>query len=225
MKNLIKISLSLLLCVGVVLNINGQTNKNVIVENNVFKVSYNETLEQPNWVEYKVRSITKKADREGMDFYTVKGVYTSNSADYKHNVYDKGHMAPAAAFTDSYKNLKTTFSYLNCSLQFDKLNRGAWRELEAAERVWARKFGTLLVRIDLEFKKGHKVLPTGGHVPSGYYKHIIFPIEKKIKGGVRVRTTASAVCYYFPNSIPTKNWKEYQIECKLHETKHMDIYR
>ena len=143
MKKLRKVSLSLLLCVGVVLSLFAQTRTNVIIENEVFKVSYNETLEQPNWVEYDVRKITKVADRDGMDFYTVKDVYTSNSADFKNNVWDKGHMAPAAAFTDSYKNLKTTFSYLNCSLQFDKLNRGAWRELEAQERVWAKKYGTL----------------------------------------------------------------------------------
>ena len=73
-----------------------------------------------------------------MDFYTPKDVYTSDNEDYKNNVWDKGHMAPAAAFTDTKEKLKTTFSYLNCSLQFDKLNRGAWRELEAQERVWAK---------------------------------------------------------------------------------------
>ena len=93
MKKLRKVSLSLLLCVGVVLSLFAQTRTNVIIENEVFKVSYNETLEQPNWVEYDVRKITKVADRDGMDFYTVKDVYTSNSADYKNNVWDKGHMA------------------------------------------------------------------------------------------------------------------------------------
>ncbi len=195
-----KLSLSLLLCVGVVLSLFAQTRTNVIIKNEVFKVSYNETLEQPNWVEYDVRKITKVADRDGMDFYTVKGVYTSNSADYKNNVWDKGHMAPAAAFTDSYKNLKTTFSYLNCSLQFDKLNRGAWRELEAQERVWASKFGTLKIKVVLEFKEGHTVLPTGGHVPSGYFKYINFP-------------NGDSKCYYFPNSTPTKHWSEYEYSC------------
>ena len=201
-----KLSLSLLLCVGVVLSLFAQTRTNVIIKNEVFKVSYNETLEQPNWVEYDVRKITKVADRDGMDFYTVKGVYTSNSADYKNNVWDKGHMAPAAAFTDSYKNLKTTFSYLNCSLQFDKLNRGAWRELEAQERTWAKKYGTIQVRIVLHFEADHEVLPTGGHVPSGYWKHITFPDGRK-------------ECFYFPNSVPTKHWSEYEIQCQVKRAK------
>jgi len=193
--------LFVILFIGVINLMFGQNNPNVLVKNNVFKVSYNETLEQPNWVEYSVRKITKVADRKGMDFHIVKGVYTSNSSDYKNNVWDKGHMAPAAAFTDSYDNLKTTFSYLNCSLQFDRLNRGAWRLLEQQERVWVNEFGTLKVKVVLEFKVNHLVLPTGGHVPSGYFKYIKFP-----NGGMK--------CYYFPNSNPTKNWREYKIKCK-----------
>ena len=39
----------------------------VIVENNVFKVSYNEFKEQANWLEYEVRQITKACDRAGMN--------------------------------------------------------------------------------------------------------------------------------------------------------------
>ena len=199
MKRII-ISLSLLLCVGVFQSSFGQDRTDVRIENDVFSVSYNETLEQPNWVEYEVRNIEKKFDRGSMDFYVPKGVYTSDNNDYKNNVWDKGHMAPAAAFTDTKENLKTTFSYLNCSLQFDKLNRGAWRELEAQERVWANKFGTLKIKVVLEFKEGHLVLPTGGHVPSGYFKYINFP-------------NGDSKCYYFPNSTPTKHWSEYEYSC------------
>ena len=205
MKRII-ISLSLLLCVGVFQSSFGQDRTDVRVENDVFKVSYNETLEQPNWVEYEVRNIEKKFDRGSMDFYVPKGVYTSDNDDYKNNVWDKGHMAPAAAFTDTEENLKTTFSYLNCSLQFDKLNRGAWRELEAQERVWAKRYGTLKVRIVLHFEKDHLILPTGGHVPNGYWKHITFP-------------NGNRECFYFPNSTPTKHWSEYEIQCQVRRAK------
>ena len=205
MKRII-IGLSLLLCVGVFQSSFGQDRTDVRIKNNVFSVSYNETLEQPNWVEYEVRNITKKFDRGSMDFYTPKNVYTSDNEDYKNNVWDKGHMAPAAAFTDTKENLKTTFSYLNCSLQFDKLNRGAWRELEAQERAWAKQFGTLKVRIVLHFKPNHLVLPTGGHIPNGYWKHITFPNGNK-------------ECFYFPNSTRTKHWSKYEIVCQVKREK------
>ena len=60
----------------------GPLREEVIVENNVFKVSYNENKQQPNWIEYKVRNITKVADRDGMDFYLDDNVRTSWSATY-----------------------------------------------------------------------------------------------------------------------------------------------
>ena len=204
--NKILVSLALLLSVGVFQSSFGQDRTDVRIKNNVFSVSYNETLEQPNWVEYEVRNITKKFDRGSMDFYTPKNVYTSDNEDYKNNVWDKGHMAPAAAFTDTKENLKTTFSYLNCSLQFDKLNRGAWRELEAQERAWAKQFGTLKVRIVLHFKPNHLVLPTGGHIPNGYWKHITFP-------------NGNRECFYFPNSVPKKHRSEYEIQCEIKREK------
>ena len=204
--NKILVSLALLLSVGVFQSSFGQDRTDVRIKNNVFSVSYNETLEQQNWVEYEVRNITKKFDRGSMDFYTPKNVYTSDNEDYKNNVWDKGHMAPAAAFTDTKENLKTTFSYLNCSLQFDKLNRGAWRELEAQERAWAKQFGTLKVRIVLHFKPNHLVLPTGGHIPNGYWKHITFP-------------NGNRECFYFPNSVPKKHWSEYEIQCEIKREK------
>ena len=204
--NKILVSLALLLSVGVFQSSFGQDRTDVRIKNNVFSVSYNETLEQPNWVEYEVRNITKKFDRGSMDFYTPKNVYTSDNEDYKNNVWDKGHMAPAAAFTDTKENLKTTFSYLNCSLQFDKLNRGAWRELEAQERAWAKQFGTLKVRIVLHFKPNHLVLPTGGHIPNGYWKLITFP-------------NGNRECFYFPNSVPKKHWSEYEIQCEIKREK------
>ena len=200
------VRLSLLLSIGVFYRSLGQYKTDVRVENDVFIVSYNETLEQPNWVEYEVRNIVKNFDRRGMNFYEPKDVYTSDNNDYKSNVWDKGHMAPAAAFTDTKEKLKMTFSYLNCSLQFDKLNQGVWEALEAQERVWAKKYGTLQVRIVLRFEQDHKVLPTGGHVPNGYWKYITFPDGRK-------------ECFYFPNSAPTKKWGDYKIQCEVERAK------
>jgi endonuclease G len=61
-------------------------------------------------------------------------VKTSDGKDYEGNVWDKGHCAPAADFNCTRETLWQTFSYLNCILQHEKLNRGAWRLLEVRER-------------------------------------------------------------------------------------------
>ena len=38
---------------------NVKKRSEVIIENNVFKISYNENKEQPNWIEYTVKDFVK----------------------------------------------------------------------------------------------------------------------------------------------------------------------
>ena len=184
--------------------ISKQLNRNkidsILVITNIFEISYNEIFEQPNWVKYTVKDIIKNADRDGMNFYTVDSIYTSDDNDYYSNRWDRGHMAPAGSFNDSYENLYSTFTYLNVALQYDDLNRGAWVDLEEKVREWADEYGDIGVEIYLEFDSNHITLDTGAHVPSGFYKYINFPDETK-------------KCYYFPNVSPNKSWSGYEIDC------------
>ena len=172
----------------------------ILVTTNIFEISYNEIFEQPNWVKYTVKDIVKNADRDGMNFYTVDSIYTSDDNDYYSNRWDRGHMAPAGSFNDSYENLYSTFTYLNVALQYDDLNRGAWVDLEEKVREWADEYGDIGVEIYLEFDFNHITLDTGAHVPSGFYKYVNFPDETK-------------KCYYFPNVSPNKSWNGYEIDC------------
>ena len=172
----------------------------ILVTTNIFEISYNEIFEQPNWVKYTVKDIVKNADRDGMNFYTVDSIYTSDDNDYYSNRWDRGHMAPAGSFNDSYENLYSTFTYLNVALQYDDLNRGAWVDLEEQVRKWADEYGDIEVEIYLEFDSNHITLDTGAHVPSAFYKYVNFPDESK-------------KCYYFPNISPNKSWSEYEIDC------------
>lgn len=172
----------------------------LLVSTSIFEISYNEIYEQPNWVKYTVRDIVKNADRDGMNFYTVDSIYTSDNEDYYSNRWDRGHMAPAGSFNDSYENLYSTFTYLNVALQYDDLNRGAWVDLEEQVRNWADEYGDIDIEIYLEFDTDHIILETGAHVPSAFYKYVNFP-------------DGSKKCYYFPNITPDKLWQEYEIDC------------
>ena len=176
-----------------------QLREEVIVENQVFKVWYNEVYEQPMKLIYTSTNRPKGVDRGSMDFHTEKDVHTSDKADYYRNIYDKGHLAPAATYSDVYENLYTTFSYLNCALQDQYLNRGEWRLLEEEERKWDDE-SNLTVTVELVFDEGHLVLPTGGHVPTDMIKHIKF--EK----------TGSWRCFEFENVKPTKGWEEHEVK-------------
>ena len=179
-----------------------EKNDNYIIEGSIFKVSYNEQYEQPNWIEYKVRNIKKKFNRKGLNFYNVDSVYTSNNSDYRNNIWDKGHLAPAASFSDTEANLKATFSFLNCALQHNNLNRYEWAQLEAQVREWSSSSNSDIdVKVDIIFNANHKILATGAHVPSAFKKTLTF-------------SDGTQKCYYFPNE-PTngKDWTEFQIVC------------
>ena len=81
------------------------------VKNQVFEVLYSQKLEQPLWLKYRSTNRPTNVNRGTMDFYTEKNIKTSDGEDYKANIYDKGHLAPAASFSDNMENLKQTFSY------------------------------------------------------------------------------------------------------------------
>jgi DNA/RNA endonuclease G (NUC1) len=173
--------------------------ESVYIKNGVFEVWYNEVKEQPVKLIYISSNRPTNVNRGSMDFYTEKTVHTSDALDYKANIYDKGHLAPAATFSDNMVNLKQTFSYLNCALQDQYMNRGEWRLLEEQERKWDDT-QNLKVMVELIWDKGYTILPTGGHVPTDMIKHIYFE-----KDGVWK-------CFEFENVKPTKGWEEHEVK-------------
>jgi len=170
----------------------------VVVKGDIFEIIYSEKYEQPLEVNYTVDCPLGKASRKGMDFYKVDSIKTSDNYDYKGNIWDKGHMAPAAAFNCDEETLRKTFSYLNCALQHQGLNRGPWKELERFERDLAKLF-TVNVKIQVIFDKNSKKLETGATVPSYFIKTITFENYEFI--------------YKFPNTdVKGKNWATFKIK-------------
>jgi endonuclease G len=176
-----------------------QLRDSVYVKTDIYEVMYSETLEQPLWVKYQVACTGAGASRKGMDFYVDKTIHTSDAKDYVDNVYDKGHCAPAADFNCTREMLFKTFSYLNCTLQNEKLNRVHWRLLEDYERLLAFVEGPVNVEIKIVFDKIPQRVPAGAAIPSGFYKII--------------KTKNKTLKFFFKNEPPTKpTFVEYQIK-------------
>lgn len=163
----------------------------------LYKGIYSEVYEQPLQVEYTVKCPNGEASRAGMDFKTDSLIHTSDDKDYESNVYDKGHLAPAAAFSCDKETLQKTFSYLNSALQHQGLNRGQWNQLESFERDLAN-FYEVKVKIVVLFQGKLVKLPTGATIPSGFVKIIEFNGQKHT--------------FNFPNK-DTKgtNWIDYKV--------------
>jgi endonuclease G len=144
----------------------------IYIKTNMFEIVYSEKLQQPKFIRYTVQCPNGDASRKGMDFYTCDSILTSDNKDYENNPYDKGHLAPAADFNCDKETLFKTFTYLNCSLQQENLNRTTWRLLEARERELAKTNKNVVVEIRCVFSKTSIVLPTGATVPDSYIKTI-----------------------------------------------------
>ena len=150
-----------------------QIRDSVFIKTSIFDVVYSEKLQQPKWIEYSVICSEGTISRKGLDFYPVKGIITSTSEDYENNIYDKGHLAPAADFNCNKDYLKQSFSYLNCVLQHEKLNRGVWRLLEAHERELAKNYA-VIVEIRANYSPKSLVLKTGATIPDSFTKTIFY---------------------------------------------------
>ena len=189
------------LLMGLFITLTSFSQDTIRVKNNVFEVLYSQNLEQPLWIKYRSTNRPTNVNRGSMDFYTEKTIKTSDAADYLKNIYDKGHGAPAATFSDNMENLKQTFSYLNCILQDQYLNRGEWRLLEEQERKWDDN-ENLTILIKVFFDKPVKRVPTNAAIPSYLQKHIYFEKQNKWK------------CYVFLNEKPKFKWDELEMLCK-----------
>ena len=168
------------------------------IQREIFDVCYSTKKQQPLWLDYEVECHNGGFSRVGLNFKKDNqflGV-TSDNRDYYKNVWDKGHLAPAADFNCSYEKLISTFSFLNCALQHEKLNRGPWKYLEKYERSLSENHH-VSVRIVLEFDEQSLLLVTGALVPSYFVKILSFNNLVEV--------------YRFPNnrSVYQTNWQDY----------------
>ena len=169
------------------------------IKTDIFTVVYSEDYEQPLKVSYKVLCPDGDASRQGLDFRKYEGIHTSDNYDYIGNEYDKGHMAPAAAFNCNRDMVKATFSYLNCALQHEGLNRGPWKELERFERNLAKMWEEVNVTIYIEFNNEPMYVKGGAQIPSGFTKII------EIKG---IETWE----FHFPNKdVAGRDWGDFRV--------------
>jgi len=153
-------------------------NSNV-VHHKYYSLGYNEQLEVPNWVAYKLTQESleiknvKRADRFKVD-NRVKGKSAKHS-DYSHSGYTRGHMAPAGDMAFSIDAMQESFFMSNMTPQIRTFNNGVWRELEENVRDWAYDNDELYIVSGPIFYDAPEYIGKGTKVaiPDAFFKAIL----------------------------------------------------
>lgn len=74
-----------------------QKREKVYFQSEFFDGYYSEIKEQPLVVNYRVKNCDYGYSRRGLKFFKNDSIHTADDNDYYKNVWDKGHMVPAAS--------------------------------------------------------------------------------------------------------------------------------
>lgn len=108
--------------------------------------------------------------------------------DYTHSGYDRGHLKPAADSKSSAESMAASFLMTNVAPQTPQLNRGSWKQLEAAARDWAHEHGSVHVVCGPGQTSQGRLPSDKVDIPTTFWKAIL-----------RTRPDTACIAFMMPN--------------------------
>ena len=184
---------------------------NQIIKKNYITICYDYNLKAPTAVSYTLDgSLVNELNIEERPYFkiepTIQREYRASYSDYTNSGYDRGHLAPDAAFDWSKESLNEVYTLANIIPQARKVNRYTWTKAERYARFVAVQRGQINVINVVKYSDAP--LRIGIHgiaVPSGYYKVLYSDDQSYTK------------CLYYANNnnITTQDDKltNHQVDC------------
>jgi len=172
-----------------------ENNCSQIIDNEFIVMCYDYKLKAVKAVSYTLIGdlMNEQNIQERPSFYVEKKLdskYRISTTDYTNSGYDKGHMAPDAAFDWSQESLEAVYTLANIIPQAPQVNRIAWAKVERYARDKAEELGELNV-VNVP-KYGQRSSRMGKHemaISKGYYKILYNPDENYEE------------CFYYSNKL------------------------
>jgi len=120
----------------------------LILHHKEYLIGYNTDLKQPVYALYRLdKRDVVKADRFDCfrEDHRLDEDARSTLADYDEPKFDRGHLVPAGDMNRKLSTSVNTFYLSNMMPQSARFNRGVWKFLESATRMWAAKRGRVYV--------------------------------------------------------------------------------
>lgn len=152
------------------------TNCNQIIDNEFIVMCYDYKRKAVKAVSYTLMGdlVNELNIKDRPSFYVEKKLKPKDrvtTRDYTNSGYDKGHMAPDAAFDWSQESLDAVYTLANIIPQAPQVNRRSWAKLEAYVRDRAEEFGELTVMNVVKYGNySYRMGDSRMAISKGYYK-------------------------------------------------------
>lgn len=179
-------------------------NSGDIVRHQYYMLSYNEEMEQANWVFYALYPELIKGDTKRSNKFKEDKSVSSQSAslsDYKDSGYDRGHLCPAAAMCMNKRSMDESFLMSNMSPQLPSFNRGIWKKLESYVRKSIIQDTIYVVTGPIFEDNITRIGNNQVCVPGYYYKVIYRPSKSKMEAYILPNKKSSLNLSHFKVSV------------------------
>ncbi|MEE9441311.1 MAG: DNA/RNA non-specific endonuclease [candidate division Zixibacteria bacterium] len=167
-----------------------------------FTINFNCDWKIPYWAAYYLndsmlsldttRSANNKIDQD------ISSDCQARDYDYSYNPYDKGHVAPAAAFRYCSLAYASTYYWTNISPQHEKINQYKWKALEVSirNRIMSIGNGWIITGhfFDTPNQQPDTFLNNRVAIPTHLYKAVLFMNDDSV---------FSMAAYLIPNASDT----------------------
>ena len=147
----------------------------------------------------KINGKSKRKDDFRVD-PDISKQHQSTLDDYAGEAYDRGHLVPAGDNTQNDDVMSESFFLSNMVPQVPNHNRGIWKQLETAVRIWVNEGKDIYVITGTFYNKEHKQIGKRVGVPDYMWKVIIDAKSKK------------GIAFWFPNApLPVEDLPKYVV--------------
>ena len=171
------------------------TNCNQIIDNEFITICYDYRLKASKSVAYHLDGdlMNNPNIEERPSFYVEKSInkrYRVSTTDYTNSGYDKGHLAPDAAFDWSDESLRAVYTLANIIPQAPQVNRNMWSQVEKYSRDKAVELGEIdVINVVKYGKQSKRIGKNRMAVSRGFYK-VLYNHQESYEE-----------CFYYANKL------------------------
>ena len=172
-----------------------RSNCNQIIDNEFIHICYDHKLKAAKSVAYHLDGDLMNSPNidERPSFYVEKSIdkqYRVSTTDYTNSNYDRGHLAPDAAFDWSDESLNAVYTLANIIPQAPQVNRNMWSQIEKYSRDKAIELGEIEVINVVKYgKQSKRIGKNKMAVSRGFYK-VLYNSDERYEE-----------CFYYANKL------------------------